>query len=147
VLQALAYLVLAGVFGMGLAVLPPSEATLRLAFVYGVCGLLGFLCQLILGIEARLLPLAAWLHGFAGSAYRELPPSLHTAMPLAGPAAAFALWTLGVPALACGLGQDLSAWVRVGAGALALAVIVVAASGVRALLRLRAPLGRPVGSV
>jgi hypothetical protein len=147
VLQALAYLVFTSALGLGLAVLSPSDTTLRVAFVYGACGLLGFLSQLVFGIESRLLPLAGWLHGYAGSAYRELPASLHTAMPRAGAAASFALWTVGVPGLAVGLALDLFAWVRVGAGALALAVLIVAVSGVRALLRLRVPLGRRVGSV
>jgi hypothetical protein len=124
-LQALAYLALTGVLGLGLAVMPPSDATLRMAMAYGVCGLLGFLCQIVMGIEARLWPLSAWLHGFAAGGYRALPPSVHTAMSRVAGGAALALWTLGVPCLAIGLALDRFAWTTAGAASLGLAVALV----------------------
>jgi hypothetical protein len=136
--QALAYLVVAGILGFLLTVRTPSEASLRMAFAYGVCGLLGFLCQLVLGIESRLLPLSAWLHAFAGGGYQALPASLHTAMPRRAAAGAVALWSVGVPSLAAGLAFDRAAWVSVGAAALALGVLLAGWSAVRALRRLRA---------
>jgi hypothetical protein len=138
VVQALAYLILAGILGFALAVSTPSDASLRLAFAYGVCGLLGFLCQLVLGIESRLLPLSAWLHAFADGGYKALPSSLHTAMHRRAAAGAVALWSVGVPCLAAGLSFDRAAWVSTGAGALALGVLLVAGAGLRALHRLRA---------
>jgi hypothetical protein len=137
VLQALAYLALAGGLGLALALLPPSDAKLRLAMAYGACGLLGFLCQLVIGVEARLLPLTAWLHGFADRRYAELPPSQHTALPRRPAAAALALWTLGVPSLALGLALDRPAWTSSGAALLAVAVAIAAASAASAVLRLR----------
>jgi hypothetical protein len=104
---------------------------------YGACGLLGFLCQLVIGVEARLLPLTAWLHGFADRRYAELPPSQHTALPRRPAAAALALWTLGVPSLALGLALDRPAWTSSGAALLAVAVAIAAASAASAVLRLR----------
>jgi hypothetical protein len=139
VLQALAYLVVAGILGLVLAVSDPSDASLRTAFAYGVCGLVGFLCQLVIGVESRLLPLSAWLHAFADGGYQALPSSLHTAMPRRAAAGAVALWSAGVPSLAAGLALDRAAWVSIGAGALALGVLLVAGSAIRALRRLRAP--------
>ena len=48
------------------------------------------------------------------------------------------LWTVGVPCLAAGLSIDSPAGTSIGAGALASAVVLTAASGLRALHRLRA---------
>lgn len=137
-MQALAYLVVASILGLVLAVKPPSEGSLRLAFAYGVCGLVGFLCQLIIGVESRLLPMATWLQAFAGGGYATLPASLHTAMPAPAAASTVVLWFIGVPCVASGLTFDHPRWVSVGAGALALSVLVVGGSGVRALRVLRA---------
>jgi hypothetical protein len=146
VASALACLALSAGLGLALALLPPSDATLRLAMAYGVCGLLGFLCQLVVGIESRLVPLAAWLQAFAAGGYRELPASQHTAVPRSGAAAALALWTAGVPCLAVGLALDRPQWTSMGAGGLALAVLVVGLSGGLALLRLGSTPGRHAGS-
>lgn len=137
VLQAMGYLVAAAALGLYLAVAAPSENTLRAAFAYGACGLLGFLAQLVAGIESRLLPLSAWLHGFAGGGYRSLPPSVHTAMPRSAAAAAALLWSAGVPSLAAGLSFDRPAWVSSGAAALALAVASLAVAAGWAQRRLR----------
>jgi hypothetical protein len=136
-LQALAYLALTGVLGLALALMPPSELKLQLAMAYGVCGLLGFLCQIVLGVEARLLPLSAWLHGFARGGYREQPPSLHTAPSHRAAGVALVLWTFGVPGLAVGLGTDRPTLTAAAAAMLAAAVLAVAGSGTRAVLSLR----------
>jgi hypothetical protein len=136
-MQALAYLALTALLGLTLAAVPASDAALRLAMAYGACGLLGFLSQLVVGIEARLVPLAAWLHGFAAGGYGALPPSVHTAMPPAAAMAAWVAWTLGVPCVAGGLAFDRAAATATGAAALALAVAITAASAARAVRRLR----------
>jgi hypothetical protein len=138
-IQALAYLAITGILGLALAVLPPSDLKLRLAMAYGVCGLLGFLCQIVLGVEARLLPLSAWLHGFARGGYRAQPPSLHTALSRRAAAATFGSWTLGVPGLAVGLAGDRPRLTAAAAALLALAVLIVAVSASRAVRALRRP--------
>jgi hypothetical protein len=147
VLQAVAYLALSSALGLYLALAPLSDTSLRATFIYGVCGLLGFLCQLVVGIEARILPLSAWIRGFADGGYQALPPSVHTAMPHARGWVPVVLWSAGVPFLAAGLSLDSPAWTSMGAGALAGAVLLAAASAGLALRRLRAPVGAEVRSV
>jgi hypothetical protein len=90
-------LVGACVCGLMLAALPMSESTMRLALLYGVLGLLGFLAQAIVGFERRILPMA-----FAHWALQQGMPSP------ARPGAAGAAWILvfwfgGVPLIAVGL--------------------------------------------
>jgi hypothetical protein len=136
VAQAFAYLGLAVGLGLALAVLPRSDLTLRLAFAYGVCGLLGFLAQLVLGVEARLVPLAAWLQSFADGGYGAQPPSPHRVAPPFGAAASVVLWTVGVPCLGFGLATDRTALASQGAWLMAAGVAITAGSGVVALRRL-----------
>lgn len=135
-LQALASLIAACGLGLYLAVAERSETTLALASSYGVLGLVGFLSQIIVGVEARVLPLFAWLWGFADRAYAELPPSLHRApaRPLQG--LAFVLWTAGVPLLALGLASDRVAMVCLGGAALLVAVLAGLANAIVVLDRL-----------
>jgi hypothetical protein len=49
------WLLLACVCGVLLAVLPPSEGTMRLALLYGVLGLIGGLAQALVGFERAIL--------------------------------------------------------------------------------------------
>lgn len=137
-LQAFACLIAAAGLGVYLAVAERSETTLALAAAYGVFGLLGFLAQIIVGVELRLLPLFGWLWGFADRAQAELPPSLHQAPVRSLQALGFLLWTAGVPVLAGGLATGRAAVVSSGAGALLIAVIagfVNATVGLRRLWR------------
>lgn len=52
-------------------------------WIYGTAGLMGFLAQIVTGMQGRIVPLYAWYRAFAGSI--------------------FASWSLGVPLLAWGL--------------------------------------------
>jgi hypothetical protein len=122
-LQALACLLAACGLGLYLAVADRSETTLALASAYGVLGLVGFLSQIIVGVQGRLLPLFGWLWGFADRAHAEMPPSLHAAPVRPLQALAFVLWTAGVPLLACGLASDRVAVVSLGAAGLLAAVL------------------------
>jgi hypothetical protein len=135
-LAALAWLAAAVPLGLWLALAPPSERALAGAMAYGVIGLVGFLAQMVVGVSARLLPLAGWLWGFYDREHRENPPSPHTALSRRAQMAGLALWTLGVPALALGLADDRLAWVSGGAGALALAVVLDAVNLAMGLRRL-----------
>ena len=135
-LQALACLIATCGLGLYLAVSQRSETTLALTSAYGVLGLVGFLSQIIVGVEARVLPLYAWLWGFADRAYAESPPSRHRApaRSLQGPA--FVLWTGGVPLLALGLASDQMVPVSLGAGALCVAVLASLTNAIVVLRRL-----------
>ena len=136
VLQAFAYLVLALALGLYLAVAEPAEATLRVAMAYGVFGLVGCLAQLVVGVEARIVGMAAWLQGYVAREYREEPPSLHGAASLPLQLAGLALWAFGVPLLAAGLALDRPSLTSAAAVGLALAVILNGTNLLRILRRL-----------
>ncbi len=138
-LCALAYLAVSCVFGLVLAFSPETtETTLRLATVYGVCGLIGFLSQMIVGVSARLLPIFARL--VAGD-WSATPPTPHELPDRRLQALTFVLWTLGIPVLATGFWLDRPAIVGAGGWLLLAAVIASAASQwvlIRAVSRLTA---------
>lgn len=135
-LQAMLYLVAALALGIHLAFAEASEAGLRVAMAYGVVGLVGFLSQIVVGVEARILPLFGWLWGFADRGHAETPPSLHAAPVRLLQALTFYLWTAGVPLLAGGLTLDRAALVSAGAGGLCVAVLASLANGAIVLVRL-----------
>jgi hypothetical protein len=135
-LAALLSLIAACGLGLYLAVAEGSDTTLALGMVYGVLGLVGFLSQIVVGVLGRVLPLFAWLWGFADRAHAESPPSLHRAPAHGLEALVFVLWTAGVPLLATGLASDRVALVSSGAGALLGAVIASLANAILVLARL-----------
>ena len=137
VLQAFACLALAIVIGLALVLAPEADWGLGAAMAYGVFGLVGFLSQVVVGVESRLLPLVAWLWSYAGGGYAATPPSLHHTPVRPLQAAGLLLWTVGVPLLAAGLALDQPAFTRAGAGALALAVAGNAANATVVLARSR----------
>jgi hypothetical protein len=137
-LVALGWLALATLGGLALVFVPGQDVSSPLGLAYGALALVGFLAQMIVAVQQRLLPLAAWLWAFAGAGYQELPPSLHDAPGRALPALAFAGWTLGAPLLASSLALDSLLGLRV-AGMLLLAGTLAHAAGLgRTLRRLRA---------
>lgn len=135
-LQSLLYLLAAGGLGVYLAWAEPSDTTLALASAYGVLALVGFLAQIVVGVEGRVLPLFAWLWGFADRDYQESPPSLHGAPVRGLQATVFVLWTAGVPLLALGLACDRVPVVSAGAGLLLLALLLGLANAIVVLGRL-----------
>jgi hypothetical protein len=135
-LQAMICLLAACGLGLYLAVAERSETTLALSNVYGVLGLVGFLSQIVVGVESRVLPLFAWLWGFADRAHAELPPPLHAASVRPLQAVTFLLWTAGVPLLAFGLGADRRPALTLGAAALLAAVVASLVNAAVVLVRL-----------
>lgn len=127
-LQAVVYLVLSVALGLWLAWAQPSAASGRWFFVYGVFGLLGFLCQMVVGVASRLLPLAFWLWGFADRDFKMTMPPLHRTPSYALQVTVFVLWSGGVPGLAAGLSLGLPWLTRLGAVGLALATLANALS-------------------
>ncbi len=116
---ALGYLVVATGLGLYLAFTPTAtEQTLRLATVYGVCGLVGFLAQIVVGVSARLLPIFARLIATEGP---DPPPTPHEMPDRRLQAATFYLWAVGVPTLATGFYFEhtfllsLAGWILLGA--------------------------------
>jgi hypothetical protein len=117
-------LVVAVALGCWLLVAPASPQSLQVAAAYGVVGLLGFLAQMVVAMEARLLPLVSWFWSYEASGYSIPPPSPHATRDRTLQAIVFAGWTAGVPALAVGMWQSSSGWVSLGAWALFVAVAI-----------------------
>lgn len=99
---ALVWLSIAAALGLVLSADLLAEHRLTLMWMYGVAGLVGFLAQIVVGMQGRLVPLYAWYR--AGAAKGSPPdhganslPSSRLARPI------FFAWTAGVPLLAWGL--------------------------------------------
>ena len=122
-MMAIGYLILAVVVGLTLAIAEPGPWMMRAAMAYGVCLLLGFLSQIVVGVSSRIVPWAAYLWGFADSGFRETPPSPHELPHRGLQWLTFAAWIAGVPVIGLGLTFDWIALVRTGGGVLSFGVI------------------------
>jgi hypothetical protein len=100
-----------------------GDSRLRLMWIYGVAGLVGFLGQIIPGIAGRLFPLYAWYRAFAKKgappdrSAHELPTP-RFALPI------FVVWALGVPSLTYGLAMSSAPLIALGAALLLAAVLL-----------------------
>jgi hypothetical protein len=119
--------------GAGLLLtLPMSPArTISLGWTYGVAGLVGFLAQVVMGIQGRLLPLHGWYRMLEGAGLAPPARSAHT---LASPTLARAIlvtWACGVPLLIVGLASSRAAWISIGCAVLLIGVAANAAQAIR----------------
>ena len=106
-----------------------NETALRVATVYGTLGLLGFLSQLIIAMQGRLVPLVAAIRAAAQAAERgEDAPPPHELADRGLQLAVCLLWLVGVPLLASGLPLENPTLIGAGAWAL-LASVPVHATG------------------
>jgi hypothetical protein len=128
------WLVVASVLGVWLTLAAPSANTLRVAMAYGVFGLVGFLAQIVVGMEGRLLPIFAWYWAYANTEYKGPVMSQHQMAWRYGRDLVFLLWLFGVPSLAAGLALDGVPFVSAGAWCL-LAATVADAVNVARILR------------
>jgi hypothetical protein len=126
----LGLLYLAVATGVGLFLVFSGEWQLPWIMVYGVCGLVGFLAQVVVGVGMRLFPAFAFratdlahLFGGAPDPRRPTSPFERGSRPLQ--LAALVLWTPGVPLLAAGLALDHEPMLVGGAWALLLATLAV----------------------
>lgn len=103
------YLLIAVPLGLALAWMDTSDLTLRLALVYGVCGLVGFVAQCLMGVQMRLVPLV----------WRANADRL-SAIP------AFVMWSAAVPLLAVGFFVDSATLLSVAGAAGCVATIATA---------------------
>jgi hypothetical protein len=118
------WLAVACILGVWLTLAAPSPNALRVAMAYGVFGLVGFLAQMVVGMEGRLLPIFAWYWAYAGTGYRGPVTSQHDMPWRTGQKLAFALWLFGVPALAGGLAFDYPLIVSAAGWSLFVAAVV-----------------------
>ncbi len=128
-----ASLAIASALGLWLTIAAPSSATLRVAMAYGVFGLVGFLAQIVVGMEGRLLPIFAWYWAYANTGYKGPVPSQHEMPWRNGQELVFVLWLFGVPALAGGLAFDAVPFVTAAAWCLLVATIVDTVNVIRIL--------------
>jgi hypothetical protein len=126
-------LAIAAMLGLWLTIAQPSDATLRVAMAYGVFGLVGFLAQIVVGMEGRLLPIFAWYWAHANSGYKGPVVSQHEMPWRTGQDVVFVLWLFGVPALALGLASDVIPFVGAGAWCLFAATLLESFNAARIL--------------
>jgi hypothetical protein len=117
-------LVVSIAIGLTLLVVPASDRTLHLAAAYGVVGLLGFLAQMVVAMEARLLPLATWFWAYERSRYQVPPPAPHSLRDRFLQTVVYCAWTIGVPSLAAGMYLESATLVALGAWSLFAGVAV-----------------------
>jgi hypothetical protein len=100
-LAAFASLLGAAALGMWLAL--HDTFSPRLVLAYGAFGLIGFLAQIVVGMETRLLPTFAWYWAFVNADQKGPVRSPHLMGWRPGQLIVCVLWLVGVPALAAGL--------------------------------------------
>jgi hypothetical protein len=121
---AFAWLLTASVLGLLLAAPLRTPWPMPYRLVYGTFGLIGFLAQIVMGIQGRLLPMFAWYRAFEA---RGMQPPGRSAHALVHPALAriiFLTWMLGVPACAAGVYAASPVMIAAGSMLLLLGVLV-----------------------
>ncbi len=112
-----------------------SEWTLRAALAYGVFGLVGFLAQMVVAMQVRLIPLFTWYRAYAQSQFQTPPPSPFLMRDRGLQAVVFVAWVFAVPALAAGFFFNGVALVAAGAWSLFAAVLIAALDNALVLSR------------
>jgi hypothetical protein len=128
-----AWLLVACVCGVILTAVPVSESTLRAALLYGVFGLVGFLAQVIVAFELRILPTAAayWAlqrSGGTSTGSPHVPNELRRF-------AVYCAWLTGVPALGAGFFFNAPLVLGAAAWLLFAAVLLAAIDVARIMVR------------
>lgn len=112
--MALLWLLTATGLGIALSIGVPAGRRLTLMWIYGVAGLVGFLAQIVVGMQGRLVPLYAWYRAYDAKGAppdraANALPSTSFARPI------FMAWTSGVPLLAWGLAFESRLAIRTAA--------------------------------
>jgi hypothetical protein len=146
---AFVWLLVAAMLGLILSI-GAEPWPLAVHWVYGTVALLGFLSQIVVGIQGRLLPLHGWYRAFEAGGMQPPARSAHT---LASPVLAkwiFFVWLAAVPVLTAGLAASHGGAVRAG-GVLLLAGVCLNALQVHRMATLAGvrswgPASRAAGS-
>lgn len=123
---AFVWLIVAAVLGVLLAIPVQTPWTVELGWLCGTLGLIGFLAQVVVGIQGRLLPMHGWIRAFEAGGMQPPARSVHT---LAHPLLTrliFLMWTLGVLSLAAGLVATSTRVIATGSGLLLCGVLLSA---------------------
>jgi len=129
------WLLFACVCGLTLTALPVSDSTLRLALLYGTLGLVGFLAQIIVGFELRILPSVAAYWGV-----KREPIQFARAL-------SSILWLAGVPGIGAGLFLNLPTLLGTGAWVLLTATVLGGADTALLLMPPRSGFPRTVSGI
>jgi hypothetical protein len=116
---AFVWLLVTAALGVLLSVGAPDEHRLSLMWMYGVAGLVGYLAQMVAGMQGRLVPFYAWYRAYAAAG----APPARAAHSLPSPAfarAIFLCWAAAVPLLVWGLPHANQPAIRTGAAILLL---------------------------
>ncbi len=112
--MAFMWLLVAVAIGLVLSFGAPDDGRLPLMWMYGIAGLVGFLAQIVVGMQGRLLPLYAWYRAYA--AIGAPPPRAANALPSARWTRSILLcWAIAVPLLMWGLPRAHLLVIRAGA--------------------------------
>lgn len=111
---ALLWLLIAAVAGPLLSFGGAGEWRVSVGWWYGVAGLIGFLAQVIAGMQGRLVPMYAWYGAFEAGGHTPPAVAVHALASHRLARWIFIVWTAGVPLLALGLA---TAWTAVIAAA------------------------------
>jgi len=127
---AFVWLLVATVTGLSLTLPVPPRWRIALGWVYGTAGLIGFLAQIVAGIQGRLLPLYGWYRMLERRNMQQPARSAHTLASHGLAKAILVSWTLGVPLLACGLAAGINWMTAVSSGILLVSVVLNATQAI-----------------
>jgi hypothetical protein len=127
---AFVWLLVAASAGLLLTLPVPPAWTIALGWIYGTAGLLGFLAQIVVGIQGRLLPLYGWYRMMERENMRPVPRSAHSLASHGLSKAILMTWTLGVPLLISGLAAGINPLIAIGSALLLAGVALNAAQAV-----------------
>ena len=124
---AFVWLVVAASTGLLLTLPVPPTWMIALGWIYGTAGLVGFLAQIVVGIQGRLLPLYGWYRMMERDNMRPVSRSAHTLASHGLSKAILMAWTLGVPLLISGLAGGIDSLIAAGSALLLAGVALNAA--------------------
>ena len=134
---ALLWLAIAAILGPLLSFGGTASWRVAVGWWYGVAGLIGFLAQVIAGMQGRLVPMYAWYGAFEAGGYTPPPVTVHRLASHRLALWTFTVWTAGPPALATGLAAQSPALITAASALMLLGVVVNAAQLARTYFRAR----------
>lgn len=103
---ALMWLFVAAMLGPALSFGGSGDWRITAGWWYGVAGLIGFLAQVIAGMQGRLVPMYAWYVAFEAGGHAPPAVAVHALASHRLARWIFIVWTAGIPALAIGLASQ-----------------------------------------
>jgi hypothetical protein len=131
---ALLYLAVATAVGLALG---GGVVAASWVWAYGVAGILGFVAQMVVGIQGRLLPLHAWYRAMTQLEGEPPARSVHCLANGRATSSIFALWLVAVPMLIAGLMTEQQGFIATAAALLCGSTMLQAAHMVHMVRRAR----------